>query len=90
MPAAWSWKYNVKELSAHYRTFAIDLIGDAGKSEFTDMDNVIKPGKDQADLYKEIADSLGVVKSVVVGASEGGFIGTDLSLYAPERKEPNL
>ncbi len=85
--AGWSWKYNVAELSQQYRTYAIDLIGDAGKSEFASLDHVMKTGRDQADLYAEIADKLGVEKAYVVGASEGGFIGTNYALYHPERVE---
>jgi pimeloyl-ACP methyl ester carboxylesterase len=85
--AGWSWKYNVEELSQHYRTYAIDLIGDAGKSEFTSLDHIMRDGQDQAELYTEITDKLGVDKAYVVGASEGGFIGTNYALYAPERVE---
>jgi pimeloyl-ACP methyl ester carboxylesterase len=84
---AWSWIYNVEELSQHYRTYAIDLIGDAGRSEFNSLDNVLQDGQDQAELYTEIADGLGVGRAYVVGASEGGFIGTNYALHAPERVE---
>jgi pimeloyl-ACP methyl ester carboxylesterase len=83
--AGWSWKHNVEGLSKEYRTYAIDLIGDAGKSEFTDLKHTMKNGKDQADLYKEIADKLGADKAYVVGASEGGFIGTNYAIHYPER-----
>ncbi len=85
--ASWSWKYNVAELSQQYRTYAIDLMGDAGKSEFASLEHVMKTGQDQAELYAEIADKLGVEKAYVVGASEGGFIGTNYALYHPERVE---
>ncbi|MBN1350905.1 alpha/beta hydrolase [candidate division KSB1 bacterium] len=85
--SSWSWKFNIEALSKFYKTYAIDLIGDAGKSEFASLDNIMKTGKDQADLYAEIADKLGVGKAVVVGASEGGFIGTNLALHHPERVE---
>ena len=85
--AGWSWKFNVGELSQHYRTYAIDLIGDAGKSELTSMNHTMKNGEDQARLYADITDKLGVDKSYVVGASEGGFIGTNYALYHPERVE---
>jgi pimeloyl-ACP methyl ester carboxylesterase len=77
----------VGELSQHYRTYAIDLISDAGKSEFTTLDHIMKTGEDQADLYAEIADRLGVEKSYVVGASEGGFIGSHYAMHYPERVE---
>lgn len=85
--AGWSWKYNVEELSQHYRTYAIDLISDVGKSEFTTLDHIMKDGKDVAELYTEITNQLGVEKAYVVGASEGGFIGTNYALYHPERVE---
>jgi pimeloyl-ACP methyl ester carboxylesterase len=85
--AGWSWKYNVEELSQHYRTYAIDLIGDVGRSEFTSLDHIMKDGRDQAEVYTEITEQLGVEKAYVVGASEGGFIGTNYALYVPERVE---
>jgi pimeloyl-ACP methyl ester carboxylesterase len=85
--SSWSWKYNVGNLNQHYRTYAIDLIGDAGKSEYTSLEKIMKDGRDQAKLYTEISDKLGVEKAYVVGASEGGFIGTNFALYAPQRVE---
>ena len=84
---AWSWIYNVEALSEHYRTYAIDLIGDAGQSEYDSLDHRMEDGQDQAELYTEITDQLGVEKAYVVGASEGGFIGTNYALHAPERVE---
>ena len=83
--SSWSWKYNIKRLSKYYRTYAIDLIGDAGKSEYASLKYVMKDGHDQADLYTEITQKLGLTSACVVGASEGGFIGTNYALYAPER-----
>jgi pimeloyl-ACP methyl ester carboxylesterase len=85
--SSWSWKYNVEPLSRHYRTYAIDLIGDAGKSEFTDLKHVMKSGQDQGRLYAEIADKLGAQKAYVVGASEGGFIASNFAGQYPERVE---
>jgi pimeloyl-ACP methyl ester carboxylesterase len=83
--SSWSWRFNVGELNRHYRTYAIDLIGDAGKSEYADLNHVMKNGRDQAVLYTEITDKLGVPNAHVIGASEGGFIGTNYALHAPER-----
>ena len=85
--SSWSWKFNAEGLSKEYRTYAIDLIGDAGKSEYTNLKQIMKTGRDQAELYTEITDRLGVEKAYVVGASEGGFIGSNYALYAPERVE---
>lgn len=82
---AWSWKHNITELSRHFRCYAIDLIGDAGKSEYADLDNVMKTGRDQAELYAEITQQLGVAQAHIMGASEGGFIATNYALHYPER-----
>jgi pimeloyl-ACP methyl ester carboxylesterase len=84
---AWSWLYNVEGLSQHYRTYAIDLIGDAGRSEYDSLDNRMRDGQDEAKLYAEITDQLGAGPAYVVGASEGGFVGTNYALHAPERVE---
>jgi hypothetical protein len=78
--AAWSWTYNVEALSQHYRTYAVDLVGDAGRSEYDSLDHLMEDGQDQAELYTEITNQLGVEKAYVVGASEGGFIGSNYAL----------
>ncbi|HKI44180.1 MAG TPA: alpha/beta fold hydrolase [Balneolales bacterium] len=83
--SSWSWKYNIEGLSKYYKTYAIDQIGDAGKSEYTSLKHVMKDGRDQAELYTEITEKLGVSSGYVVGASEGGYIATNYALYAPER-----
>jgi pimeloyl-ACP methyl ester carboxylesterase len=85
--ASWSWKFNVEAFSDRYRMYAIDTIGDAGKSQLSDVGHYPQNGQQQGELYAEIADKLGVEKAYVVGASEGGFIGTNYALYAPERVE---
>lgn len=83
----WSWKFNVGELGKHFMTYSIDTIGDAGKSEYADISGSMKTGRDQAVLYAEISDKLGIGRSSIVGASEGGFIGTNYALYNPDRVE---
>jgi pimeloyl-ACP methyl ester carboxylesterase len=85
--SSWSWKYNVEELSQSYRTYAIDTLGDVGKSEYASFDNILKTGEDQANLYAEIADELGIDKAVIVGASDGGAIASHYALNYPERVE---
>jgi pimeloyl-ACP methyl ester carboxylesterase len=83
--SSWSWLDNIEALSQHYRTYAVDTLGDAGKSVLSDLANYPQDGRTQSDLYTEITDKLGVERAYVVGASEGGFIGTNYALYAPER-----
>jgi pimeloyl-ACP methyl ester carboxylesterase len=85
--SSWSWKYNIAGLSKKYKCYAIDLIGDVGKSEFSDMNNTLKSGEDQARLYAEITAKLNVNKAFIIGASEGGFVATNYALFYPERVE---
>ena len=70
--AGWSWKFNAEELSKKYRIYAVDLIGDAGKSKFSSMDHIMKTGQDQAELYAAISDKLGVDKAYGAAAVKGG------------------
>lgn len=83
--ASWSWLFNAEAWNAQVRTFAIDTLGDAGKSVLADVRRYPRSGAEQAALYGEILDALGIERAPVVGASEGGFIGTDLALHAPGR-----
>ena len=84
---SWSWLYNIKGLNEHYRTYAVDTIGDAGRSVLNDVDKFPTDGRALADLYTVIMDSLGVNKACFIGASQGGFISTNMALYAPDRVE---
>jgi pimeloyl-ACP methyl ester carboxylesterase len=85
---SWSWRSNAAALGAEFQLFAIDLIGDAGKSEYDDLTNIMRTREDQAALYDDIMAQLGIPGSaVVVGASEGGFIASNLAVHRPERVE---
>lgn len=83
---SWSWRSNAAELGENYRLFAIDLIGDAGKSEYADLSHVMRTREDQAELYDDIMDQLGISDpAIVVGASEGGFVASNIAVHRPER-----
>jgi len=85
--SGWSWIHNVKELNKQFRTYAIDNIGEGGKNELLAPGNIPKTGKEIAEFYSEICDSLGIEKAHVIGASVGGFISTNIALHAPDRVE---
>ncbi|MBN1122430.1 MAG: alpha/beta fold hydrolase [Anaerolineae bacterium] len=85
--SGWSWLYNVGELNKTYRTYAIDTIGEVGKSELAEPTRYPPDGKAYADYTAEIADALGIEKAYVVGASFGGYMGTSYALHYPERVE---
>lgn len=84
---SWSWKENVAPLSEHFRIYAVDIIGDAGRSEYYNLEHTPKNRLEQASLYREITDKLDIPRAHVVGASAGGFIATNYALYAPDRVE---
>ena len=76
------WRPNVAALDAHYRVYAVDVIGQPGKSVQT------KKMRTQADLaawLSDLLDALGVRSTSFVGCSYGGFIAMNQALLAPER-----
>jgi len=85
--AGWSWMTNVGALNESYRTYAIDTIGEPGKSELSEIDLFPKNGTEWSDLLAEITDKLGLEKAYVVGASNGGFQALNYAIHHPERIE---
>lgn len=84
--ASWSWLPNAEALGKEFRLYAVDTIGDAGKSEYASLEHVIRSREEQAALYDQIMGLLGIEgAAVVVGASEGGFIASNLAVHHPER-----
>ncbi|MBI9049972.1 MAG: alpha/beta fold hydrolase [Anaerolineaceae bacterium] len=85
--SGWSWLYNVGEFNTEYRTYAIDTIGEVGKSQLKDSLVYPPDGKAYADFHVEISDALGIEKAYVVGASFGGYMATAYTMHYPERVE---
>ncbi len=83
--ASWSWLYNIEGLDREYRTYCIDTIGDAGRSVLKDVTVFPADGRALAELYGELMDQLHIGHAVFIGASQGGFIATNMALYAPAR-----
>jgi pimeloyl-ACP methyl ester carboxylesterase len=83
--AGWSWLPNVGELNKHYRTYAVDSIGDVGKSALKDLTKPLEGSEEIARFYTDLTHKLGFDESYVAGASIGGYISTNYALHAPER-----
>ena len=83
--AGWSWMANVGALNQNYRTYAIDTIGEPGKSQLRDINHFPQNGREWSDLLVEITDELAVEKAFVVGASNGGFLALNYAIHQPER-----
>lgn len=81
------WIADVKELSKYYHVFAIDIIGECGKSSEN------RPSY-KSDSYSEwlsdLIDKLGLNKVSLVGCSLGGWIAMDFAIKYPEKIEKLL
>ena len=83
------WFPNIAELSREYRVYALDIIGDAGKSV------VSYPPQNKSDYalwLTDVFDEINVIQADVVGASYGGWVSLTLALYARDcsRSKPKL
>jgi pimeloyl-ACP methyl ester carboxylesterase len=76
------WRLNVAELSRHYRTYAIDVIGQPGKSSATHR---IKSRRQYARWLVDLLDGLSLQRASLVGCSFGGFLALNQALLTPER-----
>jgi pimeloyl-ACP methyl ester carboxylesterase len=83
--AGWSWMHNVQALSARFRSYAIDNVGEGGKNQLRQPGDVPKNEQEVAALYSDICDALKIDKANVMGASVGGYLATSFALHAPER-----
>lgn len=76
------WYPNAKELSNHFRLFAIDLIIEPGKSQQTkDFKNL----KEVSDWYQEVISLLKLEAYHLIGPSRGGWFAMDLTIRYPEK-----
>jgi pimeloyl-ACP methyl ester carboxylesterase len=78
------WQPNVAALSKHFRTYAVDVIGQVGKSVPTRR---IRSRHDFADWLADVMDGLGVRHAAIVGSSYGAFLAMNQALLMPERVE---
>jgi len=78
------WIKNIAAFSQHYRTYAIDVIGEEGKSVVTHP--ICNHWRQNFAIWmKEIFDGLSIDSTYIVGNSLGGFLTFNTALYLPER-----
>jgi pimeloyl-ACP methyl ester carboxylesterase len=77
-----SWIYNVAELSRAFRVYAVDTVGDIGKSKPTHLPS---SRTDYAAWMLSVFDQLHIKKADLIGLSYGGFLATNFALTNPER-----
>jgi pimeloyl-ACP methyl ester carboxylesterase len=78
------WRPNVGDLSQQFRTYAVDVIGQPGKSNATRQ---IRNRLQFVDWFTDLLDGLGVERASIVGCSFGCFLALNQALLTPERIE---
>lgn len=79
------WLPNILDLSRYFRVYAIDTIGDLGKSRLYRLENYPKDGQAYADWLEDVFEKLGIEQATVIGSSMGGWISLNFASYAPHR-----
>ena len=82
---SWSstaWFANIAALSTDHRVYAVDAIGDAGKSI---AGCLLEKRSDYAVWLKEVFDGLNIDKSCLLGHSYGGWLALNMALTYPDR-----
>jgi pimeloyl-ACP methyl ester carboxylesterase len=77
-----AWFANITELSANHRVYAVDGIGDAGKSI---AECLIEKRNDYAVWLREVFDGLNIEKGYLLGHSYGGWLALNMALAYPDR-----
>jgi pimeloyl-ACP methyl ester carboxylesterase len=76
------WSRNMTDLSREHRVYAVDIIGQPGKSianpKFQKRDDLIP-------WFSELLDTLNITKPNLVGQSYGGWFALAYALRRPER-----
>jgi pimeloyl-ACP methyl ester carboxylesterase len=78
------WAGDVAEYSRHYRVYAIDLLGEAGKSASNRPD---WKGNAYAEWLDEVLDKLSADNVTMIGISQGAWTALKFAVYKPERVE---
>jgi pimeloyl-ACP methyl ester carboxylesterase len=76
------WRPNVLALSHHFRTYAVDVVGEPNKSESV---RSIGDEREYAEWLLEVLDGLEIDRAHVVGNSLGGAIALNQAIRTPER-----
>ena len=78
------WMGDIAELSQYYRVYAVDILGEPGKSEAVRY-KLSSP--DYAEWINEVFNSLNIAKASLLGISFGGWMSLKFSIAYPERVE---
>lgn len=75
------WLRDIKEYSKTYRVYAIDMLGEPGKS---DENRPSLSGASYAEWLKEVFENLSVERANIIGISLGAWLAIKFSISYPE------
>jgi pimeloyl-ACP methyl ester carboxylesterase len=78
------WSSIIAPLSEKRRVYALDTIGDVGRSELADPDRYPKKGRDYSAWLDDVYEKLEITQADVVAGSMGGWIAMNHAIYAPD------
>ncbi len=81
---AFVWSSIIAPLSEKRRVYALDTIGDVGRSELTDPERYPKKGSDYSEWLDDVYEGLDISKADVAAGSMGGWIAMNHAIYAPD------
>ena len=76
------WRLNFLELSAHFRLYAIDVLGQPGQSLANQR---LRNRRQYARWLLQVFDALALGRPSIVGCSFGGFLALNQALETPDR-----
>ncbi|GHF96386.1 carboxylesterase [Amycolatopsis bullii] len=82
MGTSLSWFPHVAELAARHRIFAVDTLGEPGRSRQT---RPMPTGEHCAEWLADVLDGLGPEKFLLAGVSRGAWLALTLAAHAPGR-----
>jgi pimeloyl-ACP methyl ester carboxylesterase len=77
------WSSIIAPLSEKRRVYALDTIGDVGRSELADPDRYPKEGRDYSAWLDDVYEQLEITQADVVGGSMGGWIAMNHAIHVP-------
>ncbi|OAB37075.1 hypothetical protein PMSD_09735 [Paenibacillus macquariensis subsp. defensor] len=80
--SATMWYPNIESLSKHYRVYAVDTLGDLGKSTITSL---IRTREEAALWISDILTELQLQSAIFMGHSMGGWLTLNFALHSPEK-----
>ncbi|MEO8679856.1 MAG: alpha/beta hydrolase [Vicinamibacterales bacterium] len=84
MASATVWRANIASLSRHFRTYAVDVIGEPNKSRPTRR---IFRRRGYAEWLTDLFDQLEIERASLAGNSYGGFLAINQASLTPDRVE---